>query len=183
MAYEFSALKQQIQEKKDWLSREFSGLRSGQASPAILDNIKVDSYGSKLPIVQVGSVGVEDVRTLRVTPWDASQVRSIERAVQEADLGVSVVTDEKGLRVIFPELTGERRAQIGKVVKDKLEQARISLRQARDDAKTEIQKQEKANELTEDERKRALDEMQKLIDEANKELEQMAKRKDEEIQG
>jgi ribosome recycling factor len=88
-----------LQEVKEWLQKEYGGIRSGQAAPALLDNIKVDNYGALSPINQVGSVGVEDARTLRISPWDASSIPAIETAIREADLGVSVATDSAGLRV------------------------------------------------------------------------------------
>lgn len=183
MKYDFSDFKSAIAEAKEWLKKEFSGLRSGQATPAILDSVKVESYGARMPIAQMGSVTLEDTRTLRIVPWDSSLVKSIERAIQEADLGLSVVVDDKGLRAIFPELTLERRDQMVKIMKDKVEQARITLRRARDEAKSDILAKEKSGELPEDEKFRALEEMQTMVDSANKELEEMGKRKETEIRG
>jgi ribosome recycling factor len=181
MTHDFSALKVKIQETKDWLSNEYLGIRTGRATPTLLDSIRVESYGSKMPINQLASVNIEDARTLRISPWDASQVQAIEQAIAKADLGVSASVDEKGLRVSFPELTAERRGMLQKIVKDKLEHARISMRGARDEAWSDIQKNEKDKEISEDEKFRYKDEMQKLINEGNTALDDIAKRKEEEI--
>ena len=124
--------KQKLKEATDWLQKEFTGIRTGQATSALLDSIKVESYGTFMPIVQIGSVGIEDARTIRIAPWDLSQVPAIERAIREADLGVSVSSDSTGLRVIFPDLTSERRVQLIKLAKSKLEDARVTVRAMRD---------------------------------------------------
>jgi ribosome recycling factor len=164
-----------------WLSNEYLGIRTGRATPTLLDSIRVDSYGSKVPINQVASVNIEDARTLRIAPWDTSQIQAIEQAIAKADLGVSASVDEKGLRVSFPELTAERRGVLQKLIKDKLEHARISMRGARDETWGDIQKKEKEKEISEDEKFRFKDEMQKLVDEGNATLDDIAKRKEEEI--
>lgn len=181
MAYDFGRLKTRIEEIEDWLTSEYQSLRTGQATPAVLDKITIDSYGAKSPIKNVANVGIEDVRTLRIVPWDASQVAEIEKAIQQADLGLSVVNDGKGIRAIFPELTGETREKIVKVAKQKLEDARISLRKEREETWEDIQKKEKDGEMNEDEKFRAKDEMQNLIDEANKNLDEIESKKEEEI--
>jgi len=164
-----------------WLQHEFSGIRTGQAAPAILDSVKVDSYGAMVPINQVASVGIEDARTLRISPWDASVISSIEKAVQEADLGVSVSTDSSGLRVSFPELTSERRDQLVKLAGQKLEDARISVRGARDEAMKELDKQEKDGDLSKDEHFAGKDKLQKAVEETNKQLEDLYDAKQAEI--
>lgn len=181
MAYDFSAFKTRMGEIEEWLKKEFSLLRTGRATSAILDSISIDSYGSQTPIAHVGSVTMEDARTLRVSPWDKSQVKAIELAVQKADLGLSVSTDENGLRIIFPELTGDRRLQIIKLMKDKLEDARISIRKEREAIIADTKKQEKDGEMSEDDVFRAKEELQKLVDQANNSLDAMASTKETEI--
>ena len=109
MAYDFSTLDKNIKETDEWLTREFSGIRTGRATPAILDSVKADVYGTRTALIQIGTVSIEDARTLRVIPWDKSLNKAVEKAITEADLGVSVATDDQGLRVLFPELTAERR--------------------------------------------------------------------------
>lgn len=165
----------------DWLSGEYNGIRSGQATPALLDNIKVESYGVMTPLNQVGSVGIEDARTLRVTPWDASSIGAIEKAVNEADLGVSVATDSAGLRVVFPELTTERREQILRLAKTKLEEARVRARSARDEAIKQIDAKLKAGDISEDDRFSQKEAVQGKIDDFNKKLDALYSQKETEI--
>lgn len=175
-------MKQKFKEVTDWLVKEYAGIRTGQASPAILDSVKVESYGTYMSLQQVGSIGIEDVRTLRVVPWDASQVVAIEKAIRDADLGVSVVTDSSGLRVIFPELTSERRTQLLKLAKNKLEDARISVRSVRDDEMKEIERQFKANEIAEDDKFTLKENVQKAVEETNNSLESLFTSKERELQ-
>lgn len=165
----------------EWLRGEYAGIRTGQASPGILDAVKVESYGSKMPVNQVASIGIEDARTLRVSPWDSSNVAAIERAIIDADLGVGVVTDSSGLRVTFPELTGERRDTLLKLAKQKLEEARVRVRGVRDEKMKSIESKSKAKEIGEDEARRLKDGAQKQVDEANKALDALYSQKEKEI--
>jgi len=174
-------LQQKLNETKEWLKNEFAGIRTGQASPGLLDRVKVESYGSTVPLNQVGTVGVEDARTLRVSVWDASQISGVEQSIREADLGVSLVSDSSGLRVIFPELTSERRVQLNKLAKTKFEEARIAVRSLRDDAMKQIEKDGKGGDLSEDEVFEQKDEVQKQIDAANGDLEQLFTKKELEL--
>jgi ribosome recycling factor len=175
----------QIQEKlaevPAWLQAEYAGIRSGQASPALLDSIRVDSYGTKVPVNQVGSVGVEDAKTLRVSLWDASQISAVEEAIRDADLGVSLATDSSGLRVIFPDLTAERRQQLIKLAKTKLEDARISVRSIRDEVQKTIEHDHKAGELSEDEKFSAKEMLQSEVEKTNNELEKLFQTKETEL--
>lgn len=181
MTYSFSVFDARAAEVVEWLAKEYTSVRTGRATPTLLDGVQVESYGTRVPLMQVGSVGVEDPRTLRVTPWDASQVKAIEKAITDADLGVSVASDDRGIRVTFPELTSERRVQLLKIAKAKLEDARVSLRQARDEVVRDLEQKEKASELTEDEKFRAKDDLQKRIDKANEQLNAMLAKKETEI--
>ncbi len=182
MAYSFSSLETKLADIQKWLSREFGNIRTGRATPTLLDSIFVESYGAKMPIVQVASMTTEDARTLRVVPWDQSLLRAIEKAITDAGLGVSVGVDDKGVRVFFPELTNERRQALLKVAKDKLEDARISVKKERDFVWSDIQAKEKEGELSEDEKFKLKDEMQKRIDAMNGSLDEMLTRKIQEIQ-
>lgn len=175
-------IKKRLAGVKSWLEQEFAGIRSGQASPQLLDAIKVESYGAKVPLQQVGSINVEDARTLRVSVWDAGGIAAVEEAVREADLGVSVSTDSSGLRVIFPELTTERRAQLLKLAKSKLEEARISVRAIRDEAMKDIDKEQKSGSISEDEKFTQRDAIQKEVDDINQTLESLFAKKEEELQ-
>jgi len=166
-----------VKENHDWLTKEFLSIRTGQASPALLDTIAVDSYGSLVPVNQVSSVGIEDARTLRLTPWDSTHIATLERAIIEADLGVSVTTDSVGLRVIFPELTSERRVQLTKLAKQKHEAARVSLRGARDEAMKALDADEKAGTISEDEKFSQKEAIQKQVEQANQQLDELYKHK------
>ena len=112
MAYDFKPFEKKIAEIIERLGRDLSGIRTGRATPAILDGIQVESYGTRMPINQVANIAVEDARSLRITPWDASQAKEIEKSITVANLGLSVGADEKGVRVFFPDLTAERRTQL-----------------------------------------------------------------------
>lgn len=179
--YNFGTLKEKIRGVEEWLGTEFTQIRTGRASPAILDKVRVESYGSELPINQVASVSIEDPRTIRISPWDMSLSKHIEKAITVADLGVSVSADDRGVRVSFPELTTDRRQMLVKLAKDKLEQARVSLRSERDRTMKEIEAKEKEGGMGEDDKFRLKAELQKMIDEANKKLEETFEKKEKEI--
>ncbi len=151
MAYDFTKFKKSLAGAEEWVKKEFSGIRTGQASPALLDSVKVDSYGVLSPISQVGSIMTEGPRTLRIAPWDMSQSKEIEKAITVANLGVSVSVDDKGLRVNFPELTAERRTQIVKIAKEKLEEGKKLIRIHRDEAMKDLKAKEKSGGIGEDE--------------------------------
>jgi len=179
--YDFKELKNKIEETEAWLIKEFSSVRTGSAATSLLDNVRVDSYGSKVPVNQVGNVTTEDARTIRVTPWDVGQIKDIEAAITQADLGVSVSVDEKGVRVIFPALTEETRTNILKVAKGKLEEARISLRGSRDDIWNDLQTKHKNGDIGEDVKFTAKEEMEKYVKDANSKFDEMYDRKEKEI--
>ncbi len=183
MAYDFKPFEAKLGGAKEWLSREYQGLRTGRATPAILDGISVQAYGSMMPLKQVATVGVEDARSLRIQAFDQGLVKDIERAITAADLGVGIGSDAAGVRVTFPELTGDRREQLIKLAKGKLEDARTTVRQAREECWKEIQDQEKEGTLTEDDKFRLKDEMQKKVDDMNGELEKAFEKKESEMQG
>lgn len=181
MAYDFSSLKARRTEVEEWLGKELSAIRTGRATPSILDGVKIDSYGAQVPINHAAGVTIEDAKTLRITPWDKGQIKDIEGAINSADLGLSVAADDSGIRVIFPELTADRRDQLVKVLKSKIEEAKVSLRGIRDEVWGDIQKKEKDGEITEDDKFRFKDEMQKLIDEGTKTFDEMGERKEKEL--
>jgi len=181
MSYNIKEFTNRGEEVIHWLEREFASIRTGRATPMLLDLVLVESYGARVPIQQIGSVSVEDPRTLRISVWDQSVVKSVEKAITEADLGISVVADSSGLRVIFPELTSDRRTQLLKIAKSKLEEARVSLRGARDEAIKEIDKLEKANEMSQDEKFSAKETIQKHIDAFNNSLGELLDAKEKEI--
>lgn len=181
MAYDFSKFKTHIKDSEEWLKKEFSNIRTGRASAAVLDGIKIESYGSFLSIQELGSITNEDVRCLRIVPWDMTQAKNIEKAIITSNTGVSVTVDDKGLRVIFPELTAERRVQITKAAKEKLEEAKKRIRGNRDDVMKDLQTKEKDGSLGKDDVFRHKTDAQKLVDEANKALDALYEKKEKEI--
>lgn len=181
MAYDFNPFKKQLAATEEWLKREFSQIRTGQASPAILDGVRVESYGAQLSVKEIASVTIEGARSLRVSPWDAKQTKDIEKAVTAANLGVSVVVDDQGLRIIFPELTSDRRTQIAKSAKDKLEEAKKQIRGHRDVVIKDLQAKEKEGGYGKDDIFRLKNDTQKLVDDANKKLDDMFAKKEKEI--
>lgn len=181
MAYDFKDLKAGIKSTEEWLRSEFSGIRTGRATPALLDSVMVEAYGSMMPINQVGSISVEDARMMRVSPWDMSLAKAVEKAIMLADLGLSLAIDEKGVRIMFPDLTADRRASLVKLAKQKLEDARIAIRSEREKTIKDIEKREKDGEISEDEKFRLKTELQKYIDEAGVALEALFVKKEKEI--
>lgn len=181
MAYDFSSLDKNIKETEEWLTREFSGIRTGRASPAILDGVRVDAYGARTSLKELGSVTIEDARTLRIVLWDKSLNKAAEKAIGESDLGISVATDDQGLRVFFPELTAERRTMLLKIANEKLEQAKITIRGHRADAIKQLDAAEKEGGMGKDELVRLKEDVQKKIDAGSAELEAHSKRKHDEI--
>lgn len=181
MAYDFKDLKAGIKSTEEWLRSEFSGIRTGRATPALLDSVMVEAYGSLMPINQVGSISVEDARMMRVSPWDMSLAKAVEKAIMLADLGLSLAVDDKGVRIMFPDLTADRRASLVKLAKQKLEDARIAIRSEREKTIKDIEKREKDGEISEDEKFRLKAELQKYIDEAGVALEALFIKKEKEI--
>jgi ribosome recycling factor len=181
MAYNFSDTKKKTAEIQEWLSKELSAVHTGRASVALLDTVRVAAYGSFMPITQLANMSTEDARTIRISPWDSSVLSAIDKALREANLGVSVATDEKGLRVSFPDLTTETREKYIKLVGKKMEEARISIRGVRDEVWNDIQTKEKGGAIGEDDKFRAKEEMEKIIKEANEKLEEIARQKEEHI--
>ncbi len=177
-----SSVSAKLKEIGEWLQNEYAGIRTGQANPALLDSVKVESYGSFVKLNQVGSVNIEDARTLRISVWDKGAMSAIEKAIRDGDLGVSTVTDSSGIRVIFPELTSERRVQLLKLAKSKLEDARISVRAIRDEFMKQIDKQQKDGEISEDERYGLKEKVQNHVDAANQQLEAFYMQKETELQ-
>ncbi len=183
MQYNFSQFKTELKKVEDFLSKEFSQLNIGRASPMVLDGVSVESYGSRMPLKNVANISIEDPKTLRIAPWDKSQIKEIEKAIIASNLGLSVATDDLGIRVIFPQLTTETRASLVKVLKEKLEEARITVRRERERVWGDVEQKESDGKLTEDERFRAKEELQKIIDEVNNSLENIFEKKEKEVMG
>lgn len=181
MAYDFTTFKNNSSGALEWLRKEYLGIRSGQANPAILDAVKVEVYGSPMLINQLGSITISDPRSLRITPWDKSVITLIDSAIRQANIGVSVSVDEQGIRVAFPQLTADTRQVLIKLAKQKHEEARVRLRNEREKVQTEADKQEKSGSMGKDDVFRAKQELQKLVDEVNKKLDLLYEKKEKEI--
>jgi ribosome recycling factor len=177
MLYNTQNFKLELKKIEDWLSKEYFSIHTGRATPMILDSVMIENYGNKMPLKNVAQVSIEDPKTLRIIPWDKNQIKSIETAVTNANLGLSVISDGEGLRVIFPMLTTENRLKLVKVLKEKHEDARIRVRQQRQE---EI---ENTNELSEDDKKRAKEDIQKMVDDSNNNLEIILNKKEKEVMG
>ncbi|HEU0085948.1 MAG TPA: ribosome recycling factor [Candidatus Paceibacterota bacterium] len=183
MQYNFSKFKEGLKKAEDYLAKEYRELNIGRASPAVLDGIMIESYGARMPLKNVASVTIEDQKTLRIVPWDKGHIKEIEKAVTVSNLGLSTAVDEAGIRVIFPHLTTETREKLVRLLKERLEDARITVRKERESVWDDIQSQEKAGQMTEDEKFKAKDALQKLVDEANKSLETNFDSKQKEVLG
>ena len=181
MTYDFSALNKGIKETEEHLVREFSNIRTGRAAPALLDNIKPEVYGTRTPLREVATVTIEDARTLRIVVWDKTLNKEIEKAITGANLGVSVSTDEQGVRVMFPDLTAERRSMLAKIANEKLEQAKVSVRSHRTETVRALEALEKTGDISKDELFRLKEEAQKIVDTGIEKIEETAERKRKEI--
>lgn len=163
------------------LNEEYSTIRAGRANPHILDKIKVDYYGTPTPLQQVGNVSVPEARMICIQPWDASILKDIERAINASDLGLTPTNDGKLIRLVFPELTEERRKQLVKDVKKKGENAKVAIRNIRRDAIDAIKKKGKEDGISEDEIKEYQEDVQKSTDAYVKKIDAAVETKSEEI--
>ena len=181
MAYQFTDTKAEFIKIEDWLKTQYSQISTGRANPALLDSIMVETYGSFQPIKNIASINVEEVRVLRISPWDKGVVKDIERAIQQSGLPLSVVADGNGLRASIPQLTEESKRSIVKLVKEKLEEARVSVRLERQRVEKDIEATEKEGNFSEDDKFRAKEELQKLVDDINRRLEETFNKKEVDI--
>lgn len=163
------------------LKRDLATLRAGRATPSLLDKVTVDYYGSALPISQLANVSVPEPRLLVIQPWDKKALNEIERAILKSDLGLTPNNDGSVIRLAIPQLTEERRKELVKISKKKAEEGRVAVRNIRRDANDELKRKEKAGEMTEDEHRKAQDDMQKLTDKYIEEVEKVLAAKEKEI--
>lgn len=163
------------------MKQEYNSLRAGRANPQALDRIMVDYYGSSTPINQMGNISVPEPRMLIIALWDTKMIPAVEKAIQKSDLGINPANDGKVIRLIFPELTEERRKDLAKVIRKKAEESKVAVRSIRRDAMEDIKKQKKDNLLTEDDQKKLEEKVQKLTDEKVKEIDTIAQAKEKEI--
>ena len=160
---------------------ELADIRAGRANPGLLDKIEIDYYGSPTKINQMAEVKVTDARTIMITPWDASTNKNIEKAIQASDLGINPQNDGKSIRLVFPQLTEERRKELTKQVKKYGEEGKVAVRNIRRDAMDEIKKKTKKSEITEDDQKNLEKELQDLTDKRCKEIDELTAKKDKEL--
>ncbi|HLJ61725.1 MAG TPA: ribosome recycling factor [bacterium] len=173
--------KSHMQKAVEAAKREFAGVRTGRASPALLERVTVDYYGVPTPVTQVATVTVPDPRLIVIQPWDKNLVREIERAIQKSELGLNPANDGNVIRLPIPSLTGDRRRDLVKVVHKQAEEARVAVRNIRRDHKEQLERLEKKGELSEDDGRRAVEDLQKLTDQYIKEIEGLLAAKEAEI--
>ncbi len=173
--------RERMEKALETVRREFSGVRTGKASPALLDTVRVEAYGSLLPVNQVGQVSAPEPRMLTVQPYDKSLIKAVERALRESDLGLNPSNDGNLIRIPLPALTEERRKEYVKLLHRYAEEGRVAVRQARQHANDDIKKRQKDGELTEDEMRRKQDQVQKLTDEYVHKVDDLLKKKEAEV--
>ena len=179
--YDFSKLNGEIEKTCGWLGGELGTIRAGRATPQLVENIKVDFYGTPTPIGHTASIMIQNAKTIIIQPWDKGLLPAIEKAISSSQLGIMPITEGDKVRLTLPELTGERRTQLLKLTGEKLEEAKVSIRKLRTETWEDIQEREKNKELSEDEKFRLKDELQKKIDGAITQLEGLADKKRTEV--
>ncbi len=174
-------LETRMQAAVDLLSREFGGVRTGRANTALLDNVKVEAYGTVTPINQLATVSVPDPKTLVIQPWDASQMAAIEKAILKSDLGLTPSSDGKVIRLVMPALNEERRKQLAKTVGKFAEDARVAVRNIRRDANDRLKALAKDKKVSQDEERRGHEGIQKATDKFIAKVDELARKKEQEI--
>lgn len=165
----------------DVLEDEFGAIRAGRANPHVLDKIKVDYYGTPTPLQQVGNISVPEARMIVIQPWEKSLIKPIEKAILTSELGINPNNDGNAIRLIFPELTEDRRKELAKDVKKKGDQAKVAIRNIRRDAMDAFKKMEKSGDMSEDDRDLAEEKMQKLTDKMIEKVDKAVETKTKEI--
>lgn len=163
------------------MRREFASVRTGKASPALLDTVRVDAYGSRMPLNQVATISTPESRLLVVQPWDKSLLGDVEKAIMSADLGLNPSNDGNVIRVPIPQLNEERRKDMVRLLHKLAEEGRVSVRHARQEANKHLKQQEQDHEISEDEARRRLDEVQELTDQYVARIDELLKSKEEEV--
>jgi ribosome recycling factor len=174
-------IKQRMDGAIEALRKEFSGLRTGRASPAMLDPVMVDAYGSMMPLNQVGTVSVPEPRMLSVQVWDKGLAKAVEKAIRDANLGLNPMAEGQLIRVPVPDLSQERRTELAKIAGRYAEQTRVAIRNVRRDAMDELKKEEKDKKISEDEHKGQSEKVQKLTDDLIKKVDEALSQKEKEI--
>ncbi len=176
-----TAAKEKMEKTKEFYQRDMLSLRAGRANPQILDRITVDYYGTATPLKQMGNISSPEPRLLTISLWDPKAIPLVEKAIQKSDLGMNPSNDGKLIRLVVPELNEERRKELTKMVRKGAEDAKVAVRGARRDAMEQLKKLKKDSAITEDDQRKAEDEMQKLTDSQIKEIDKIASEKEKEI--
>jgi ribosome recycling factor len=163
------------------LHAQFTSVRAGRANASVLDHVRVDYYGAPTPLSQIASISTPDPRSLVVQPWDASSLRAIEKAIQTSDLGINPTNDGRVIRLLFPQLTEERRKELVRQVSKYAEEAKVAIRNVRRDAMEIFKAQKKKSEITEDDLKDIEKDMQRITDDYIREVEKVAEKKEKEL--
>ena len=177
----FKDVEEKMKKVLEHLRKEFMGVRSGRASTGLLDNVKVDYYGSVMPINQLAAVSIPEARTLEIKPWDKAALTEIEKAIQKSEIGITPVNDGKLLRITLPEPTTERRQELVKLVKKLSEEDRVSIRNIRREGIEKLKDQEKNKALSQDDSKNGQTHIQKLTDDYMKKIDEILANKEKEI--
>ena len=178
---EYKVYEEKMRKSIDSVAADFAAVRAGRANAAVLDRISVDYYGTPTPINQVGTISSPDPRTLVIQPWDGSLLKPIEKAIQTSDLGINPQNDGRVIRLVFPQLTEERRKDLTKQVRKYAEDAKVAVRNIRRDAVDYVKKAQKKGELTEDDQKKAEKDIQDLTDKHVKKIDEMCAKKEKEL--
>ena len=178
---EYKVYEDKMKKSIESVSNDFAAVRAGRANASVLNRIMVDYYGTPTPIQQMAAVGSPDPRTLLITPWDATTLKTIEKAILASDLGINPQNDGKAIRLSFPQLTEERRKELVKQIHKYAEGGKVAIRNIRRDAMENFKKQQKNSEITEDEMKLVEKDMQKLTDDSCKELDRLLENKEKEL--
>ena len=178
---EYKVYEDKMKKSIESVAGDFAAVRAGRANASVLNRIMVDYYGTPTPIQQMAAIGPPDPRTLLITPWDATTLRAIEKAILESDLGINPQNDGKAIRLAFPQLTEERRKELVKQIHKYTEGGKVAIRNIRRDAMENFKKQQKNSEITEDEMKMVEKDMQKLTDDYIKEIDKLTEKKEKEL--
>lgn len=177
-----SQTRPEMERSLDHFSKELSKIRTGQASPSLVEDVMVEVYGSKMPLKQLAGISCPERNQIFIQPWDRSNLESIERALQQGTMGGSPIVEQSGIRITLPPLTEEFREKLFRVVKEKAEECRENMRRSREEAWSEIQEKTREGEIREDDKYKGKEELQKLIDEYSKKIDELIQKKKKEIE-
>ncbi len=181
MSADYQVYKDKMKKTAEVLAQQFASVRAGRANAAVLDQISVEYYGTPTPIQQIATIATPDPRTLTIQPWDGSVLKNIEKAILASDLGINPQNDGRIIRLVFPQLTEERRKELAKLVRKYGEEAKVAIRNIRREAMDFFKKQQKKSEITEDDLKDVEKDLQKMTDDAIKEIDALTAKKEKEL--